>query len=122
MIDWEAIRAEFPVTSRVAYLNTAAAGPLSRHTVEAATGYYRQMRDDADLHWDPWLEHREDVRRQIARFINAGPDEVALTTNTSAGMNVIVDALEGLGEVISCELEFPVSTIPWMHRRIPVHF
>ncbi|HKV36229.1 MAG TPA: aminotransferase class V-fold PLP-dependent enzyme, partial [Pyrinomonadaceae bacterium] len=25
------------------------------------------------------------------------------------------------GEVISCDLEFPVTTIPWMHRRIPVH-
>jgi len=23
--------------------------------------------------------------------------------------------------VISCDLEFPVTTIPWMHRRIPVH-
>ena len=30
-------------------------------------------------------------------------------------------ALEKHGEVLSCDLEFPVSTIPWMHRRIPVH-
>jgi selenocysteine lyase/cysteine desulfurase len=36
-------------------------------------------------------------------------------------MNLIVDALEKHGEVISCDLEFPVTTIPWMHRRIPVH-
>jgi cysteine desulfurase/selenocysteine lyase len=36
-------------------------------------------------------------------------------------MNLIVDALENHGEVISCDLEFPVTTIPWMHRRIPVH-
>src|SRR5258708_7797323 len=36
-------------------------------------------------------------------------------------MNVIVDALEDRGEVISSELEFPVTTLPWMHRRIPVH-
>jgi selenocysteine lyase/cysteine desulfurase len=37
-------------------------------------------------------------------------------------MSVIVDALENRGEVISCNLEFPVSTLPWMNRRIPVHF
>ena len=43
-----------------------------------------------------------------------------LTTNTSSGMNAIIDALEGAGEVISCDLEFPVSTIPWMHRGISV--
>jgi selenocysteine lyase/cysteine desulfurase len=36
-------------------------------------------------------------------------------------MNVIVDALEDCGEVISSALEFPVTTLPWMHRRIPVH-
>jgi selenocysteine lyase/cysteine desulfurase len=36
-------------------------------------------------------------------------------------MNVIIDALEKHGEVISCDLEFPVTTISWMHRRIPVH-
>lgn len=76
---------------------------------------------DGDLHWDDWLAKREEVRRSVARFINAEPDEIGLTTNTSSGMNVIVDALEGRGEVISCDLEFPVSTIPWMHRRIPVH-
>ncbi len=37
------------------------------------------------------------------------------------GMNIIVDALEERGEIISSELEFPVTTLPWMHRRIPVH-
>src|SRR5437870_13393680 len=36
-------------------------------------------------------------------------------------MNVIVDALENRGEVISSTLEFPVTTLPWMNRRIPVH-
>jgi selenocysteine lyase/cysteine desulfurase len=35
-------------------------------------------------------------------------------------MNLIVDALEDAGEVVSCELEFPVSTIPWMHRGVGV--
>lgn len=87
----------------------------------AATEYYQQMMDDADTHWDEWLAKREEVRRKVAAFINAEPDEIALTTNTSSGMNVIVDALETQGEVISCDLEFPVSTLPWMNRRIPVH-
>ena len=121
MINWSDIRKQFPVTERVVYLNTAAAGPLSRSVMEAGTDYYRQMMEDGDKRWEEWLQKREDVRRSVAAFINAEPDEVALTTNTSSGMNLIVDALEGKGEVISSDLEFPVSTIPWMHRRIPVH-
>ena len=121
MINWDDIRKQFPVTEDSTYLNAAAAGPLSRETMAAATEYYQQMMNDGDIHWDEWLEKREDVRRKVARFINAEPDEVGLTTNTSSGMNVIIDALETHGEVISCDLEFPVSTLPWMNRRIPVH-
>ena len=119
--DWATIRSKFPVTDKVAYLNTAAAGPLSRATAEAGSEYYRQMMADGDSHWDEWLAKREEVRRNVARLINAEPDEIGLTTNTSSGMNLIVDALQGRGEVISCDLEFPVTTITWMHRQIPVH-
>ncbi len=121
MINWNDIRKQFPVTENSTYLNAAAAGPLSRATMAAATDYYQQMMNDGDTHWDEWLAKREDVRRKVAAFINAESDEVALTTNTSAGMNIIIDALEAHGEVVSCDLEFPVSTLPWMNRRIPVH-
>src|SRR5258707_6288708 len=79
------------------------------------------MMGDGDVHWNRWLADREAVRKKIAAVINAEPEEIAFTTNTSQGMNVIVDALEDRGEVISSELEFPVTTLPWMHRRIPVH-
>ena len=121
MICWPDVRKQFPVTDRVAYLNTAAAGPLARSVMEAGTSYYLQMMADGDQHWDEWLEKRESVRGLVAAFINAEPAEIGFTTNTSQGMNLIVDALERRGEVISCDLEFPVSTLPWMHRRIPVH-
>lgn len=122
MINWAEVRAKFPATSRSVYLNTAAAGPLAASTAKAGAQYYEQMMNDGDLHWDAWLARREEVRAQVAAFINAEPDEIGFTINTSSGMNLIVDALERHGEVISCDLEFPVTTIPWMHRRVPVHF
>src|SRR5262245_42345107 len=121
MIDWNSIRSRFPVTERFVYLNSAAAGPVSQASHAAANGYYEKMMGDGDVHWNRWLAEREAIRARIARSINAEPDEIAFTTNTSSGMNVIVDALEVRGEVISSELEFPVTTLPWMHRRIPVH-
>jgi selenocysteine lyase/cysteine desulfurase len=121
MINWDDIRKQFPVTDNYTYLNAAAAGPLARSTRNAATEYYDLMTADGDVHWDEWLEQRERVRKKVAAFINAEPEEIGLTTNTSSGMNVMVDALETRGEVISCDLEFPVSTLPWMNRQIPVH-
>lgn len=121
MINWADVRAKFPVTKTSVYLNTAAAGPLADSTAKAATLYYEQMMNDGDIHWDEWLARREEVRARVASFINAEPEEIGLTINTSSGMNLIVDALEKHGEVISCDLEFPVTTITWMPRRIPVH-
>jgi cysteine desulfurase / selenocysteine lyase len=121
MIDWNLIRSRFPVTERVTYLNSAAAGPVSVASQAAAAGYYEKMMRDGDVHWNRWLAEREAVREKVAAYINAEPAEIAFTTNTSQGMNVIVEALEDRGEVISSELEFPVTTLPWMHRRIPVH-
>jgi len=121
MIDWTEVRKQFPVTNRLAYLNSAAAGPVSMAAHAAATDYYQKMMSDGDVHWNRWLADRETTRVRLAKFINAEPDEIAFTTNTSSGMNLIVDALEERGEVISSELEFPVTTLPWMHRRIPVH-
>lgn len=121
MIDWNEIRKRFPVTERIAYLNSAAAGPVSIASQAVAAGYYEKMMRDGDVHWNRWLADRESVRRKVADYINAEPEEIAFTTNTSQGMNVMVDALEDRGEVISSELEFPVTTLPWMHRRIPVH-
>lgn len=120
-IDWVQIRQRFPVNQRFAYLNSAAAGPVSIASQAAAADYYEKMMRDGDVHWNRWLADREAIRKKIAEFINAEPEEIALTTNTSEGMNIIVDALEERGEVISSELEFPVTTLPWMHRRIPVH-
>lgn len=121
MIDWNEIQKRFPVTERIAYLNSAAAGPVSIASQAVAAGYYEKMMRDGDVHWNRWLADREAVRRKVADYINAEPEEIAFTTNTSQGMNVIVDTLEDRGEVISSELEFPVTTLPWMHRRIPVH-
>src|SRR5919107_50715 len=114
--DWAGARAEFPVTAEYAYLNSAGAGPVSRRVADAAAQFYRETMESGDRLWEHWLARREQARADVARLINAEPDEVAFTTNTSSGMNLIVDALEGAGRVVSCELEFPVTTIPWLHR------
>jgi cysteine desulfurase/selenocysteine lyase len=119
-VDWKGVRAEFPVTETYAYLNSAGAGPVSRRVAETAAQFYLETEESGDRHWEVWLARRERARADIARLINAEPEEIAFTTNTSSGMNLIVDALEGAGRVLSCELEFPVTTIPWMHRGIEV--
>jgi cysteine desulfurase/selenocysteine lyase len=119
--DWGQIRRDFPVTERIAYLNCAATGAIPRQVADAASGFYRDVLAWGDAPWEEWVRRRERARSLVARLINAEPEEIGLTTNTSQGMNLIVDALEGRGDIVSCELEFPVSTLPWMHRGISIN-
>ncbi|MBA2339130.1 MAG: aminotransferase class V-fold PLP-dependent enzyme [Pyrinomonadaceae bacterium] len=103
------------------YLKTAATGPVPRPVIDAPAEFYRELMEEGDRNWEEWVARREGTRKRIAEMINADAEEIAFAPNTSTGMNVIVDALEGTGEVISSELEFPVTTVPWLHRGIRVH-
>ncbi len=89
---------------------------------EAVTAFYRELEEGGDRHWDAWIEKREAVRRKVARFVGAEPDEIAFVPNTSTGINLIADLLEGDGPVLSDELEFPTVTLPWIHRGVLVRF
>jgi cysteine desulfurase / selenocysteine lyase len=58
----------------------------------------------------------------VARFVGAQPEEIAFVPNTSTGINLIADLLEGDGPVLSDDLEFPTVTLPWIHRGVLVRF
>ena len=120
-VEWKEVRDDFPALQGYIYLNAAAASPIPRPVTEAVTTYYRDLGQSGDLLWDDWLEQRERARASIAKLINADTDEIAFVSNTSAGINAIVDLIGKDGPVLSDELEFPTVTLPWLHRGIPVH-
>lgn len=118
---WEEVRRDFPAAQRHVYLNAAAAGPTPRPVRETVGVFYRELEEGGDEYWSSWLDHRERVRGRVAALIGADADEVAFVPDTSTGMNVIADLLANDGAVLSHELEFPVVTLPWVHRGVPVH-
>jgi selenocysteine lyase/cysteine desulfurase len=122
MTVWDEVRRDFPAVTRHVYLNAAAGSPIPRPVGEAVRRFYRELEEDGDGHWDAWLARREEARAALARFVNADPEEIAFTPNTSAGINLVVDLLEADGDVLSDELEFPTVTLPWIHRGRRVHF
>lgn len=103
-------------------MNAAAMSPTPRVVRAAVDRFYREVEEGGDLFWDDWLLRREEARAVIARFVGATPEEIAFVANTSVGMNLVVDILEGRGAVLSDALEFPVLTLPWLHRGVEVHF
>jgi cysteine desulfurase / selenocysteine lyase len=117
--DVEALRrAEFPWAAGgdCVYLNHASTGPLPGRTV-------RTLRAWSDMRAEPWritddmeFEVMDRARALAARLVSASPDEIALTTNTSHGINIAARCLPlSAGDVVvSPDREFPANVYPWM--------
>jgi L-cysteine/cystine lyase len=116
-IDWQGLRASFPITSRCVYLNTGWSGPSSTDVVAAMRK--RAEREAYDGPASPEVRHEKALlvrrtRQAIASFIGADEDEVALTYTTTEGVNTVLRGL-GLGpgdEVITCNLEHNAVMVP----------
>ncbi len=94
---FEEARALFPVLERAAYLNAGTFGPLSRRTMDAV-----RVELDQDLeggrsgkaYWDRAIEMRAELGARLASLVGVEPDQVALTSSTTDGCNIV---LAGLG-------------------------
>jgi selenocysteine lyase/cysteine desulfurase len=111
-MDLEAIRAGLPVLDRLAYLNAGTNGPLPRRTVEAMIASLARDLEEgrsSGAYFDAMLARRDELRATLARFLHAEPGEIALTTSTTEGCNVVVNGL-GIGpddEVVTTDSEHP---------------
>jgi kynureninase len=105
----EAIREEFPILGHATYLNNCSQGALSKR-VRAAYTEYLEGWDANGAEWEHWVERAEAVRGGFARLLHAAPDEVAVTTSVTQGVNAIVSALplkEGRNRIVVSDYEFP---------------
>jgi cysteine desulfurase / selenocysteine lyase len=122
MRTWEKIRKDFPVTKNYTYLANAAISPIPTPVLQEALRFYDGMLNHGGTLWESWIEKMEQTRQVYAEFINASSDEVGFTHSTSEGMNIIAHLLSAKGTVISNELEFPSSILPWLNRGSHIHF
>lgn len=123
-MDAEALRAEFPVLRRVAYLNAGTDGPIPQRSVDAARA---RMQREADLgrgtagHWAELDELASSMRARLAGLAGAGDDEIALTRSTTDGVDLVLNGLAlGPGdEVLTSEEEHPglLGPLAGMRRR-----
>jgi selenocysteine lyase/cysteine desulfurase len=101
---------EFPIVGRATYLNACSQGALS-HRVRAAYLEYLDGWDANGAEWEHWVERAEAARAGFARLLHASPDEIAVTTSVSQGVNALVSALPlgrgGRDRIVISEYEFP---------------
>ena len=112
------IRSHFRIFDRKIYLNTCSQGALS-DAVEAGFDNYIASWHEQGSPWERWVEHYEFARTAFAQFINASPDEVAIVTSVSAGINSVASALNfrERRKVVMGEFEFPTMGHVWLGQR-----
>jgi selenocysteine lyase/cysteine desulfurase len=112
------LRSRFPILREKTYLYNCSQGALS-DAVEGGMREYAASWRTSSSPWDEWIEAYEALRAGFARFINAEPDEVAIVTSASAGINPIASALrfEQRSRVVMSEYEFPTMGHIWLAQR-----
>jgi len=116
---WARVREEFLLRPEIAHLNCGSIGATPRSVVEALTGYIRELEANPYAHtWSGFAEEPLDASRtQAAEFLGASPDEVAITRNTTEGMNLVGTGmqLQPGDEILTTDHEHPGGMFCWLH-------
>jgi selenocysteine lyase/cysteine desulfurase len=116
-MDLAALRAQFPVLERVAYLNTGSVGPLARAAADAAGANLRLQLDEGrggKAHFEHAAALADRLRARIAGLLGCDPWEVALNGATTDGVNAVLSGLdfEPGDEIVTSDEEHPGMLAP----------
>jgi L-cysteine/cystine lyase len=87
------LREQLPAVGRYAYLNTGTYGPMPLACERAAREWLADELNEGRIapgRMPRGAAVKDGARAALARLLNAQPDEIALTRNTTEGMNVAV--------------------------------
>jgi len=106
-----ALREQFPILERVAYLNAGTDGPVPRAAQEAAA---RELASEVAegrgrAHFERRFELQDELRAGYAELLGATVDDIALTTSTSEGLGKVLAGMDiGPGdEIVTSDEEHP---------------
>lgn len=113
------IRSHFKIFQSKTYLNSCSQGALS-DSVESGFDEYIASWHEHGSPWETWVQRYEEARTAFAGFISASPDEVAIVTSVSAGINGIASSLNfrQRKKVVMGEFEFPTMGHVWLGQRV----
>lgn len=116
----DSLRALFPVTERVIYLNHAAVSPPPRPTIEAINAYLADVSQNGSVNFRDWLAVKERTRQLLAGMLGARPEQVAFVRNTSDALSTVANGLDWKpgDNLVTFRNEFPSNIYPWLRARV----
>ena len=88
------MRSFYQLEDRFIMMNNGTLGPMPKPVFNALTRYFRVQMTNPYDGYNYLPTFKEAVRKKLAAFIHASPDEVSLTSNTTEGINLIVNGLD----------------------------
>jgi selenocysteine lyase/cysteine desulfurase len=112
------LRGRFPILREKTYLYNCSQGAMS-DAAEAGIQAFTESWRHSSAPWNDWVEAYEGMRTEFAAFINADPDEVAIITSASQGINAIAHSLDfnKRPRVVMGEYEFPTMGQIWLAQQ-----
>jgi cysteine desulfurase / selenocysteine lyase len=113
------LRALFPITERLVYLNHAAVSPLPTPTIKATEAQLHDVFENGSMHFRKWLSVKEEARRLLASLLGARPEQVAFMRNTSDSLSTVANGLRWKAgdNIVTFRHEFPSNIYPWLRLR-----
>ena len=111
------VRQDLPVLERVTYLNTGTSGPLPRSVAEAMSDAVAEQASTprtGHAYSELVAATKQSGREAMAAMLGAGPEQIALTHNTTEGLNFItlgVNWVHG-DEAVTTNVEHPGALLP----------
>ncbi|WP_299326908.1 aminotransferase class V-fold PLP-dependent enzyme [Parasphingopyxis sp.] len=104
---WRAIASAYRLDGRYVVLNGGGNNPQPGSVIDALDRYNRMAGAQPRPHNYTLYAHRHDHRRRLARLMGAQPEEVAITRNTTEGLNIVIWGLsmEPGDEILMSEFE-----------------
>jgi selenocysteine lyase/cysteine desulfurase len=117
MIDWKSYRALFPHTNDQLYLNHAAIAPMNTRAQQAIMQFMNFRLYEHVEFWPEALERKAYFVELIAKLLHVHKDSIALTSNTSAGLNILALGLPWKtgDRILLNNFEFPSNVIPFQN-------
>jgi selenocysteine lyase/cysteine desulfurase len=113
---WKEVRSRFLLRPGLVYMNAATVGATPRPVVSAYTDFLWEVESDPENEvFGPPSHRMEDARARGADFLGADLDELALTRNTTEGMDMVAQGLELRrgDQILSTDHEHPGGSICW---------
>lgn len=108
-MNWDSVRAEFPVLRDWTYLNTATFGHVPLRSQRAVEQHFARRNELACSDFLQWFDDADDVRALLGKLMNCDGSDIAFLATAAAALSLFLGGLDWKpgDRIVTLRNEFP---------------